>query len=123
MDAEHHLVVFSHRGERLATATEPSPSATSTRPAVERTGHRRSRRHGPARDHLGGAGCALSRSLSRGPRIEILWSHDSHTPPFGSAAIAVDLDEDGRPEVLSGERVYDGLSRADETRKPYDRCF
>ena len=116
VDAEHHLVVFSHLGERLATATVPSP---------ERNFYSGPLWSAPAIADLDGTAppeIILGAQVARyygpsagGPRIETLWSHDSRTPPFGSAAIAVDLDEDGRLEVVSGERVYDGLSGADKT--------
>lgn len=116
VDAEHRLVVFSHRGEPLATAPEPSG---------ERNPYGGSLWSAPALADLDGVappeiilGAQVGRYLgpaAGGPRLDLLWSRESQTPPWGSLAIAVDLDEDGRKEVVSSERIHDGLTGADKT--------
>lgn len=116
VDAEHRLVVYSHRGERLATASEPSPERNLyggplwSAPAIADLDG-----VAPPEIILGAQVARYSGPGAGGPRLDVLWSVESKTPPWGSLAIAVDLDGDGRPEVISSERIHDGLTGADKT--------
>lgn len=114
IDREHRLVVFDANGMPLATA--PIPIDEQNVYSLESWS-------APSIADVDGsappeiiAGAQVARFIKGPPaRIDILWSQRSLTTPWGSVSIAADLDGDGRPEVVTSERVHDGASGADKT--------
>ena len=116
VDDRDRVVVFDARGLLLATSPQPSAEMNpyggplwsapaiadldGTEPPEIIVGAQVVRYYGPA---VGG------------PRIDVVWSEQSKTPPWGSLSMAADLDEDGVPEVLSSERIHDGRNGTDKT--------
>lgn len=117
VDDRDRLVVFDASGNLLATADRPSQEQNIYGGALWSA---------PAIADIDGIappeiilGAQVARYLGSttpgGPRIDVLWSHESKTTPWGSLSIAADLDADGLPEVLSSERIYDGRTGEDKT--------
>ncbi|MFO0578295.1 MAG: FG-GAP-like repeat-containing protein [Polyangia bacterium] len=49
------------------------------------------------------------------PHIDVLWTKPNRTAFWGSLPIAADLDGDGKQEVISSDKIYDGITGADKT--------
>ncbi|MCS6913354.1 MAG: VCBS repeat-containing protein [Myxococcales bacterium] len=48
-------------------------------------------------------------------RLDVLWSRPTPAGTWGTLSLANDMDGDGKLEVVTGTRIYDGLSGADKT--------
>lgn len=114
VDAEQRVLVFDRQGMLLARAGEP---------IGEKSGWGHEVWSAPAIAELDGkappeilVGAQVSRYLaSPQPHLEVVWTRSSAAAFWGSLSTAADLDGDGRPEVITSERIYDGQSGADKT--------
>ncbi len=114
VDAGQHVMVIDHLGNLLATSPTPVPEISTygqqlwSAPAIVNV------------DGVGPpeivAGAQVSRFLrTPNPHIDVLWSHPNKTAWWGSLPIAADLDGDGLPEIISSDKIYDGITGADKT--------
>lgn len=116
VDDQDRLVVFDGRGNVLAVATQPSLErniyghALWSAPAIAELDGM-----APPEIVLGSLAARYVGPKAGGPRIDVLWSQESRTPPWGSLSVVADLDGDARPEVISSERIHDGLTGVDKT--------
>lgn len=114
LDSERRIVVLDHNGELRATAPVPMQETNAfarelwTAPAIADV-------DGAAPPEIV-AGAQVARFIPGPPaRIDVLWTRENKTAFWGSASIVADLDGDGRAEVVTSDRVYDGVSGADRT--------
>jgi hypothetical protein len=113
-DQANRVLVLDHNGKLLATA----PAA-----AQEQNPYGQQNWSAPAIADVDGVappeiiiGAQVSRYLATPtPHIEVLWTKPNKTAYWGSLPIAADLDGDGRPEVISSDHIYDGVTGADKT--------
>jgi hypothetical protein len=113
-DDHNRVIVVDHTGKLLATA----PTA-----AQESNGYGGQNWSAPAIVDVDGVappeiiiGAQVSRYVPGPPaHIDVLWTKQNSTAWWGSLPIAADLDGDGRPEVISSDRIYDGVTAADKT--------
>ena len=113
-DAANRVQVFDHNGTLLATATtaaqevNPYGQGNWSAPAIVDV-------DGMAPPEII-IGAQVSRFVKGPPaHIDVLWTKRNSTAWWGSLPIAADLDGDGRPEVISSDRIYDALTGADKT--------
>lgn len=114
VDQGNRVLVLDHTGKLLAT----SPT-----PAQEQNPYGQQNWSAPAIADVDGVappeiiiGAQVSRYVpTPTPHIEVLWTRVNKTAFWGSLPIAADLDGDGRPEVISSDRIYDGLTGTDKT--------
>jgi hypothetical protein len=116
VDDRDRLIVLDAQGQILATASQPSP---------ERNPYGQALWSAPAIANLDGVeppeivlGAQVAHYVgpaASGPRIDILWSNESLTPPWGSLSVVADLDGDDLPEVLTSQQILDGRTGADKT--------
>ena len=114
IDASNRVVVVDRSGTLLATS--PTPIA-ETNPYGQQNWS------APAIVDVDGvappeiiAGAQVTRFVrSPTPRIDVVWTKPNRAAYWGSLPIAADLDGDGRPEVISSDKIYDGPTGADKT--------
>ncbi len=114
IDAERRVVVFNHQGLLLAKSSQPlretNPSGYELWSA-------------PLIADLDGKSppeIVVAAQVSRfvpGPpaRLETAFTQPNLSASWGSISVVADLDEDGAPEVISSDRIYEGTTGADKT--------
>ena len=105
------VAVFDYQGNLKASISTPSTGACT-------------QDYPPAIANLDGAGppeiitgAQVSRYTGGAtPKIDVLWNQTAAGGTWGIIALAEDLDADGKLEVITGNRVFDGITGADKTK-------
>ncbi len=101
-------VVFDHAGNKLAGGSLGiAGSAPCSGPAIANVDGK-----GPPEILIDGT---VMRYVKGNPSLQVLFSKDAVPAGWGNVSLFADLDGDGRPEAVTGLRVYDGVTGADET--------
>ena len=105
------VAVFDYQGNLKASISTPGTGACT-------------QDYPPAIANLDGAGppeiitgAQVSRYTGGAtPKIDVLWNQTAAGGTWGIIALAEDLDGDGKLEVITGNRVFDGITGADKTK-------
>ena len=112
LDRSDHMLVVAADGSLIARATEavapdldgPNGAGYGA-PAIANLDGR-----GPAEIVFGAMALRLE-----GQRLVTLYNHSVPSPDWGLSTVVADVDEDGLPEVITGNRILNGVDGSDRT--------
>ncbi|MCK5800257.1 MAG: VCBS repeat-containing protein [Deltaproteobacteria bacterium] len=111
INGTNHIVIFDHAGAKLAT----SPAAAQTGPSQFKDG-------GVAIANLDGQGAAelvyggmAVRVNPTTKQMTTLFNHPVTGGHWGILTAIADVDLDGTPDIVVGNRIFDGVTGADKT--------
>lgn len=113
LDGNSRVIVFDNKGNLLARGATPTQEQNSSgqnwsAPSIAEI-------DGVAPPEII-AGAQVSRFTKVPmPRVDVLWTKPNRTAFWGSISIAADLDGDGTQEVITSDKIFDGIAGADKT--------